>query len=1146
MSGEERLHEVLAEFLRAAEAGQAPDRQELLARHPDLAAELAAFFADHDRLRQLAAPLRPAGEAAPPAEAPTLGLDNGPPTAGALGTVRYFGDYELLQEIARGGMGVVYRARQVSLNRVVALKMILQRELVNEADVRRFRAEAEAVGHLDHPNIVPIYEVGEHQGQHYFSMKLVEGGNLSARGLDPKGNANAARAAARLVATVARAVHHGHQRGILHRDLKPANVLLDAQGQPHVTDFGLAKRVHGEPGVLAPGGALTQSGAIVGTPSYMAPEQARAEKGLTTAADVYSLGAILYELLTGRPPFRAATPLDTLLQVVEREPERPRLLNPRVPPDLETICLKCLEKDPRRRYGSAESLADDLERWLAGEPVQARQAAAWERGVKWARRRPAPAALLGVSVAAALGLLGGGLYFTEQVRVERNLALVQKDIARREKDEADAQRKRAEKGEAAVQTQLDHARRSLMTMQLLRVALLAERDPVQGLDLLNDTKVCPIDQRDFAWGFYYGRCKRERLTLAGHTQLVWSVAITPDGKTLASASGVWGENDKGVAGELKLWDATTGKNTANLKGHRGGIQSLAFTADGKTLASAGEDGSIKLWDLATRKVRATLNGHARGVSSVAFTADGKTLASAGGDQKVRLWDVGTGQERVSFPVDPGRALALTADGKTLAWGTFDGAVKLWDVATGKERAALVAPHGRIFCVALTADGRSLASGSWDDGTVTLWDVATRQVRATLRGQNKVLGVAFTPDGKTLASAGGIEMVKLWDADTGQERLTLTGHVSPSTPLPMGSAVAFAADGQTLASGDWDNTVRLWDVDGARNSFALPGHCKAPPALSPETRTLATGSADGTIKLWDVDTGQQRATLKGPPQPVSWLAFAADGKTLASGSGIEAKLWDVGTGRERATLKGVSGPVAFRADGKTLASASADNTVKLWDVATGRERATLKGHTRPVVWVAFTADGKTLASSGGGDDRTVKLWDVTTGQERATLKGTNGAVAFSADGQTLASGSGSEVKLWDVTTGQERALLKGHTGPVGWVVYTADGKTLVSSGDDEAIKLWDVATGQERATLKGWGAWLTADGKTLATGGSDGTIKLWDVATGQERATLKGHAGPAVPVAFTADGKALASWSLDGTVRLWKAVFPEEDHHPAGK
>jgi hypothetical protein len=383
---EERLNAILADYLRALQAGQAPDRQALLEQNADLAGELNAFFADQDRFQHLVAPLRDAlvGQ---PENATTQPATDDPCVAPGT-SVRYFGDYEILQPIARGGMGVVYRARQVSLDRPVALKMILAGQLASAEDVERFRHEARAAANLDHPNIVPIYEVGEHEGQHYFSMKLIDGTSLAQHSAGP---AQDLRAAAKLMAKVARAVHHAHQHGILHRDLKPGNILLDAQGEPYVADFGLAKRVDGA-------GPHTRTGAIVGTAGYMPPEQARSEKSLTTAADVYGLGAILYELLTGQPPFRAETELDTILQVLERDPPRPRTLNPQLDRDLETICLKCLEKVPGKRYPSAEALAEDLERWLAGRPIQARRSGIGTHVWKWARRNPALVLLLAVFI----------------------------------------------------------------------------------------------------------------------------------------------------------------------------------------------------------------------------------------------------------------------------------------------------------------------------------------------------------------------------------------------------------------------------------------------------------------------------------------------------------------------------------------------------------------------------------------------------------------------------------------------------------------------------------------------------------------------------------------------------------------------------
>jgi serine/threonine protein kinase len=329
------------------------------------------------------------------------------PAAGRDGTdsIVSLGDYELLEEIARGGMGVVYRARQISLNRIVAVKMIVSGQLASSAEVQRFRAEAAAAATLDHPHIVPIYEIGENRGHHYFSMKLIEGGSLAkllAGGNWSVINKDHQRKTALLLATVAQAVQHAHERGILHRDLKPANILLDLDGQPHVTDFGLAKRMKED-------SDLTQTGAILGTPCYMAPEQASGRKGaVTTLSDVYSLGAILYEMLTGRQPFKGDTPLETLAQVREQEALPPSKHNPKVDRGLESICLKCLDKDPHRRYGTVGALADDLRHWLEGEPIQAKPPSMALLWWIWLRRNYR-AAMWTVIVGLICGGLGVGL-----------------------------------------------------------------------------------------------------------------------------------------------------------------------------------------------------------------------------------------------------------------------------------------------------------------------------------------------------------------------------------------------------------------------------------------------------------------------------------------------------------------------------------------------------------------------------------------------------------------------------------------------------------------------------------------------------------------------------------------------------------------
>jgi RNA polymerase sigma-70 factor (subfamily 1) len=386
-SQEQRVGAVIAAYLEALDRGESPDRDALLQQHPACARELESFFTDQDQVHRLVGTS---------GSQPAAVVTADPPGAGAPSTAiaGRLGDYELLEEIGRGGMGVVFKARQVSLGRLVAVKVLLAGGVASANEMQRFRREAEIIGRLEHSHIVPIYEAGVHVGHAYFSMPLLKGGSLAGQ---VARLADDPRAAAEVVATIARAVHHAHRHGILHRDLKPANVMLDEQGCPQVADFGLARWEEGETG-------HTPSGAVLGTPGYMAPEQARADKDLTAAADVYGLGAILYELLTGRPPFQADSRLETLMQVIDKEPAPPRALNPKVDRELEAVCLKCLEKNPARRYASAEELAGELERWLRGEPLRARPASSWRRLGKRARRSPRATALVTLCLVIALAV----------------------------------------------------------------------------------------------------------------------------------------------------------------------------------------------------------------------------------------------------------------------------------------------------------------------------------------------------------------------------------------------------------------------------------------------------------------------------------------------------------------------------------------------------------------------------------------------------------------------------------------------------------------------------------------------------------------------------------------------------------------------
>src|SRR5262245_1572013 len=583
--------------------------------------------------------------------------------------------YEILGVLGRGGMGVVYKARQRSLNRVVALKMVLAAAHAGPRELARFRREADAAARLPPPNVVPIYEVGEHDGRPFLALEYAEGGSLAQRSA---GTPWEARRAAALVETLARAMHAAHQKGIIHRDLKPANVLLTADGTPKVTDFGLAKQMEEE-------ARHTHSGAILGTPAYMAPEQAAGDSaGVGSWTDVYALGAILYELLTGRPPFQAETSLATLRQVVAQEPAPPSRLQPRVPADLETICLKCLHKEPARRYGTALELAEDLHHVLRGEPIRARPAGLGERAVKWARRRPAWAALLVTALLATVGAAAAAVWFTVylQQALERRTAEL--------RDEQRAHERAVQEHEYLQDVRLGYQYWEHGETQQARELLLRHRPAAGG-----------EDRRGLGWHYLWRQCDRLRADLPAHDGGAACVAFAPGGATLATG---------GADAAVKLWDAATWQPRATLAGHAGPVHALAFSPDGATLASAGADRTVRLWDVVRRQEQACLRGHQEPVQCLAFSPDGRWLASGDRFGVLKLWDVARRTERASSPahVMGVTSLAFAPDGQTLASTGRDVMPKFWDVPAGGLRSLWGWDAG--LAVGYSHDGRRFLVG----------------------------------------------------------------------------------------------------------------------------------------------------------------------------------------------------------------------------------------------------------------------------------------------------------------------------------------------------------------------------------------------------------------------------------------------------
>jgi WD40 repeat protein/tRNA A-37 threonylcarbamoyl transferase component Bud32 len=1105
------LDEVIAAYLRAVKGGAEPDRKELLARYPAHAAELAEFFADRDRFEAVAGPIR-AALAPPP------------------GThVRYFGDYELLEEIARGGMGVVYKARQVSLNRTVALKMILAGELASDQDVQRFRTEAEAAANLKHPNIVAIHEVGEHEGQHFFSMDYVEGTSLAQAVRDQP---LPARRAAVIVETVARAIHYAHQRGILHRDLKPSNVLLDREGTPHMMDFGLAKRI-------AQKSDLTATGAILGTPSYMPPEQAAGNRAaLGPASDVYGLGALFYDLLTGRPPFQAESALDTVLQVLQNDPVPPRLLNPSVPRDLETICLKCLSREPQRRYATAEGLAEDLQRFLAGEPILARPVGRTERLWRWCRRNPALATaggLAAVTTAATLVILTVAAVLIGRSRDEAirlgsdNQRLADTERALRVSAQQDAARLHFER--AYAQCEPERAGTGLLWLS-------------ESLAAAHDAGAADLDQfirREMA--AWYPTLHRLRAVLGGQTAGHQGhdralVAIGPGGKSVLTWDG---------EGPVRLWDTASCRPNGPPLQHKSWLTAVAISPDGKTVLTGGAVGPVQMWDAATAEAVGPDIRSGGGVIALAFSPDGKAVLTARRQDKMaRLWDAVTGKQ-IGPPLQHRStvtAVAFSPDGKIMLTASQDGTAWLWRTATGKP----VGPHLQhppwIQAGAFGPDGRTVLTGGYDQ-TARLWDAATgKQIGPPLHHQSAVTAVAFSPDGKMLLTGSEDGTAQLWEAGTSKP-------IGP--PLPHRNpvrAVAFGRDGKAAVTGSLDGAARLWDI--ATNDPIGPlkhhGNILA-VAFSPDGKIVLTGSEDTTARLWEAATGR----AIGPPlrhsHMVEALAFSPDSKTaLTAGFSKEARLWEAATGRPIGPPLQLHGigvlAVAFSRDGKTALTGYSTATAELWEVGTGKRIGPPPGPAGPFIAAAFDPDAKRLLT--GGTEKTGQIWDAATGKplgrplpHAADVQ----AVAFSPDGKTVVTGSLDwTAQVWEAATGKPIGPALEHQDEVQAVALSPGGKTVLTASEDGIARLWEAATGTPIGPpLRHQGRVLTAvafspDGKIAVTGGGDKTARLWDTASGRAVGPPLQHLGQVHAVAFSPDGRTVLTGG-GNAARLWPVPLP---------
>lgn len=1057
------------------------------------------------------------------------------------------GEYELLAEVARGGMGVVYRAQHRTLQRVVALKMIQAGRLASEAEVKRFRLEAEAAAKLEHPNIVPIYDVGEADGRPYFTMKLITGGSLAKRLSQPQGRF-AASAAARLIAQAARAVHYAHQRGILHRDLKPANILLDAQDEPHITDFGLAKRLGGST-------ELTMSGAVLGTPSYMAPEQAAGKNDqVTTAADIYSLGAILYELLTGCAPFKAETPLATMRKVLEEEPTPPSqllrtkqlketradkfaFLDPttEIDSDLETICLKALEKSPDRRYASAEALAEDLERWLRQEPIQARPNTVWEVGAKWVRRHPARAGLMGLAILAPVVIIAVLVVSGAKVRRERNNA--------RERSYA---------------ADIYAAAKALAVSDLAQVRqLLNEQRPAAAAG-----PSAAKDLRGFEWRWLWQQAKgQEAFVLTNRARPANALAFAPDGQTLLCGS------DDGI----EMWHVASRKSLGlfpgpdpgpppsdreptheelrpllsaspavaehltnqpaifsylDAMGHTGrtrSVNNLAFTPDGAHLLVGSID-FVRSWNFHTRAFEFAVPELA---ANVAVAPQSRVFAVANHQecsptderrsahpQSTTLYDFDQRQLVAVLP-GYGRSVTISPDGKLVVSGSRETGIVLWRRETG-EVLKLANPELWFSGIStFSPDGKWLLLEPAAREPLRIWSVAQKRVVAYLDDPDlPVQVVAWSADSRWVAAGGVSQTIGLWRiADTESWETTSSPQVLRPKRVLHGhegrvAALAFSPDARWLASGAGDRTVRLWALAA---ESATSGIAAAVDASAPTRSEFALHAMSGSI------------LAREPDRLVIWTNRSLGAAQVCADS---AQSYFAGwlNGDERfITAKVATNGAPIQGEFRVLPAGRILRTVTFGAVAEEFQPLPVPGKTD----LTASPDGRWFAVAQEGRERRrhVHVYNLVSGefvtQLTAKESGFISSLNFSPDARWLvrleAMAADYQLTVFDVRDWHPRysKLYPRNGDEANWSSFDPAGRLVATAGAAlNTLRIWELSTGRLLAHANGradspYFAW-SRDGRTLALH-YGGQTHFWSMVVFRE---LISFPSDAVPLGFT--------------------------------
>lgn len=1015
------------------------------------------------------------------------------------------GDYELLEVLGRGGMGVVYKARQVSLDRCVALKVLSPTALGNPETVHRFRTEAVTAASLQHPNIVAVHEVGHAEGLHYLVMDYVPGPTLAEVS---RSGPLAGRRAARYLRTVAEAVHFAHERGILHRDLKPSNILVDEDDRPRVTDFGLAKRLEG-------GSEFTLSGQVLGSPAFIPPEQASGQRGrVGRRSDVYALGAILYQLLSGRPPFVGEGLAETLERVLHAEPLRPRLLNPAIPQDLETVCLKCLEKEPDRRYPTAQALAEELGRWLEGRPILARPLGALGRTARWCRRKPLIATLAAGLVLSIVAGFGGVL---TQLHRARSAEL---DVRRR-----------------AYAADMGLVQQALEAGDLGRARrLLDQHRPGKPSTTPGGSAASRSDFRGWEWRYLWARSRSDlNAILARYRDEVSVLAFSEDGRQLTVGLG---------DGSGALWDVSTRRPTWEWP--RGERQPLASSRSGRFLARVERTGSNVLVTVSETATRRELRRWAQSheVLSMAFSPAEDELATLTHDGALRVGNLKTGQN----------ASIVFASGKDRAPGRYTVTTNAWQFEPMGSNASK--EYGRVL---YSPDARYLVLGEakpW----IRLFDrVTTNEILLPLPSPaDGVTALAVSPDGRWLSAGGGWadRRVHLWDLQSLTER-NFHGHHGWITGL------AFSPDSQALASVGTDRTLRIWSVPGGDELRSFQGSLDrlVSVAWAPDRPILVTGGEEGTLRAWDT-AAKAPLPFQIPPPFCYWgNTFARDSRSLLTVLRSDGSVrrwgirWDSTAIEELERLDFVGtghSCLDISPDGRWLALGDWAGSVRIYDLPTG---CLVTNRTIPQarVFVLFFSPGGSYLNVGAlsQDDRCLaQFWDTTGWREILALNLSTWeftGYGFSPDDRTVGLGFRNGTAVWhDLRSGRRRSF-GGTKERLVALAFSPDGRWFAASGVNAAITLWDIPSGHARPIPGTEGTVVRAlafspDSRRLAASGArlNGAIRLWDVDSGSEVATLTGPPErDYLPIGFSPDGNTLFVSTPWGPSVFWCAPSWED-------